>query len=1096
MENIPHLHTHTYHSVLDGVASPRSYLEKCDELEIPAIAFTDHGNMGSHSEASIESESFKTKVILGSEVYLVPSIKRMNLLRSSDKDEDKEKLAKYRSSRHAVLLAKNSDGYRNLIRINNSSWRDGFYYRNRTDISSLHKDNEGLICLSGCQSGVVSKYLLEGKKKTATKVAKKMKNVFGNDFYLEIMFLDMEIQDKLNGMLVKLGKKLDIPLVLTNDVHFINKGDHRIQKVLMHLATKGGFVYEAKSLFLKRITDFEDDFKNQTTVPQKSFVEAVDNTFKIADLCNYKVETGNLYFPKFDHTTHPEYSDIGGDKEVFFKNLILKRAKKILGKKLKIERYRKRLFSEYKTLVELGAIDYFLIVDDLLIYIRNNGAFSVIRGSANGSLIAFVLGFGLIDPIRHEVLFERFISEYRSLNDVDIDIDVRSEFRQKAIEYLKEKYGTDRVVTVGSYNRMQLKGAIKDITRVFKERLDKKIVKAKTEADADRLAERQEQFTFPVINRITSPMTGDLSVKSARSDYEIFDTWYKKNKKIVDRYIVPVIGNIKNVSLHPAGVIITPGHVDELLPIRTQVNPHKKSERVVATVWENSHTGREDLNEVGMMALDILAVRTLSVVSDVIELVKVNKGKKIDLYKIDLEDKKTFSMFNKRELTGVFQFSGSASSQVIAITPITDFNDLVAITAIARPGALGAHAEIDYSDRKKDPTLVKYDHHSLEPVLKDSLGVLVFSEHILRTASEFAGMHPKEADSLRKIIKGKNPDLFKKYKKVFIDGAIKKWKGEKDIEKTAQAIWKKFSKAGNYLFPRGHSASYALLGYICQYLKVHYPAEFFACHLSYTKQEKYGDVKDVAEEVYGIKFLMPNINTPTLRFEATVDGIMWPLNALKSVGDKAIPSIIKNAPFSSFEDFFSKVDKRVCNKRVVENMIVAGAFKDFGNKKAIIAEYKRLRKDKKPDLPVAFNSKEDMAIALEGVFGFEIQSVEKLFAKKLKPYGKFTSSTEFADLEQNDQAMVFGKVERFTPIMTQKGDKMAFASLKNKKTVFNITLFPDAFNICKKVFRVGNVLVVSGTKNIYRNEGSIVLKTVGREGEPKKLASGSWAKKL
>jgi len=1101
MKNIPHLHCHDYYSLLDGVPSPEAYLKTADELDIPAIAFTNHGNMASHCQASIEGSKYKAKTILGLEAYVVPSVKKMNLLRSKSDEKSKAKLKlNYRSSCHAVLLAKNEDGYRNLISINNDSWQDGFYYRNRTCYYTLRDRSDGLICLSACMSGVLSKPLLVKNYRLAEKRANFLKNAFGKDFFIELQFLGIPEQEIVNRRLVVLGTKLNIPFVITNDTHYLRKGDHKIQMLLMELATKGGFVYESKGNYLRTIADFEEAYNNQTAVPKKTFHQALDNAFEIADRCRFVLKTGNLYFPKFDHKTHFLFKKFPiENKDQFFKKIVLHRAKKILESNMHSLVYKKRLAYEYKTLVNLGAVDYFLIVDDLLHYIRQQGAFSVIRGSANGSLIAFILEFGLIDPIEHGILFERFISKYRSLNDVDIDLDVRSEFRQKAIEYLKKKYGTDRVIPVGSYNRMLLKGAVKDITRVFKEKLDDRIHKTSSEKKASKLAERQEQYTFATINSITSAIIGEPTVAEARKNYKMFDTWYGKNKKIMKRYIEPVIGNVRNVSMHPAGVIITPGSVDEILPIRTQVNPHNKKERIVATVWENSHTGREDLNEIGVMALDILAVKTLSIVSEILTLVEKRTGEKIDLRKLDLTDKKTYKMLNEVELIGVFQLSGGATTQVVNITKITEFNDLIAIVALSRPGSLGAKAEVAYAERKVNPSLVKYDHHSLKKVLGDSLGVLVFSEHILRTASEFAGMHPKEADALRKIIKGKNLKAFASYKKMFINGAMQKWKKEPDIKEVADKIWKKFSKAGSYLFPRGHAASYALLAFICQYLKVHYPIEFFACHLQYVPQEKYDDIRMVAENVYKIKFKWPNINNPCNIFKPYKNGIRWPVTGLKNVGDKAASSIVENAPYSSFEDFFDKVDKRVCNKRVVENLIIAGAFRDFGNKRAVIARYVDLREKagaKNVTVPPAFDSKEALSIAMADIYGFELVSLKKLYYKKLKLFKKIMSLEEFKESLSKERVVVFGRVDKFNQILTKKNDQMAFVSLKDGKSVFDITLFPDAFKFARKYFKIGNVLVVSGRKNIWGKSHSLVLEVDTDDPHVTSFKKGSWVREL
>ncbi|MEQ9714429.1 MAG: hypothetical protein ABGF52_02685 [Candidatus Asgardarchaeum sp.] len=354
--------------------------------------------------------------------------------------------------------------------------------------------------------------------------------------------IDLETQDLVNKGLVQLGKKLNIPFVLTNDVHFLRRGEHKLQKILMEIATKGKFSYDAPENYLKSLKEWEEIRRDRKSIPKDIFNKAIDNCFKIADECNYTISTGNLYFPTFNHKTHSLYKKFKGKKEEFFRRMILGRAKDILGKNFSKKVYQQRIIEEYKILIKLGGLDYFLIVDDLLYYIRKQGAFSLIRGSANGSLIAFILGFGLIDPIKHNIMFERFISKYRSLNDIDIDIDLMSEFRSKAISYLKEKYGEESIISIGTYGRLQLKASIKDVTRVLKDRLDNKIERAKTEEEADKLTKKQEKYSYPIINKITSVMNDGLTIEEAKNNYALFEGWYNENKKLVDRLIAPLIG--------------------------------------------------------------------------------------------------------------------------------------------------------------------------------------------------------------------------------------------------------------------------------------------------------------------------------------------------------------------------------------------------------------------------------------------------------------------------------------------------------------------------------------------------------------------------
>jgi len=601
MKSFPALHVHTYFSLLDGVPSPSKYFEKCQNLGMKKIAFTDHGSLGCLAEATIESENFDVEPIMGIEGYMILSVNDLNKKRKNKATGAEIKAANV--PYHIILLAKNETGYKNLIKLNNYAWTEGFYYRSNFDYKKLFENKEGLICSSACQAGILSKHILNGNSSVAEKIARRMKREFGKDFYIELQLLDMEIQDKLNKKLIQLGNKLDIPFVLTNDVHFVNKGENEIQKILMEIASKGEFSYDAPENYLKSMKEWEKIRNERKSIPKKIFAQAIDNCFKISESCDYKVPLGNLYFPSYNHKEHFLYEKFPiEDKNEFFKKSILHRAKKILKSKFSEDVYRKRLAYEYRTLVALGAVDYFLICDDLLNYVRSEGAFSLIRGSANGSLIAFVCGFGLIDPIKHGIMFERFISKYRSLNDVDIDIDVRSEFRSKAVNYLKKKYGEDRVVSVGTYNRMQLKGAVKDVTRILKDRLKKEAINASAE-EKEEIFDKQRDFEYSVINKVTSVMDGDLTIEKARKSYKVFDEWCNANSEVVEKLITPCVGTIRNVSIHPAGVVLTPNSVDELLPIRTQANPSNKSSRVISTIWENSHTSREDLNEIGVMVL-------------------------------------------------------------------------------------------------------------------------------------------------------------------------------------------------------------------------------------------------------------------------------------------------------------------------------------------------------------------------------------------------------------------------------------------------------------------------------------------------------------
>lgn len=746
-----HLHVHSNHSLLDGVASTTKLLDRSKELGMRAIAITDHGTMGGHIEAQLEADRIgDIKVIFGIEAYVV--------------DDHKEHSKEQRGANHILLLCTNGVGYANLITLNNIAWTDGFYYSPRIDIGLLSDYSDGLICLTACAKGIISGPAIGGNFEHSEKKLKRLKKIFKDRLFLEIQPINIDsedfpgenLQEIVNKHLISLSNKHKISLVLTNDTHFIHKGDDAVQTALVRLQ-RADFVYAAPDNWLKTRKEMFRAWKKYCpSIDNKYFTRAANNTLKIADMCNYKIPAdGFMNIPVFDYKNHPDY-DGQEDKNNFFTDMLLDRLKeKGLYKKKK---YIKRLDHECETIIKLGVVDYFLIVQDLFRYAKSKNILCHTRGSVNGSLVAFLLEFGVVDPIKHDILFERFLSPARLLtgkNDIDIDCDFEAEARPLIISYLKEKYGDDRICNVGTYSRLQLKAAIKDMARIRFEETE------------------EEDFEFQKINSMTRTMyTSDFETE-LESNKE-FNEFYENYKEWSDKFVLSIVGNPKSFSIHAAGLAILPSNVNEWLPIRTQVDG-KTKERIKATAFENSHTGREDLFARGIMCLDVLGVKTLSIIANTIRDINDNHDLNLKFEDIPIDDEKTYKAFIKGETLGVFQLSAPKITSIIKKMKPDCFEDIIALISLDRPGPMMANAHGHYTDRKHDDEEITYEHPSLEPILKGSYGVAIYSEHLMKIATEFAGMSAVDGENLRKIVKAKDPVVFNAFKNRFIESAVKKW---------------------------------------------------------------------------------------------------------------------------------------------------------------------------------------------------------------------------------------------------------------------------------------------------------------------------------
>ena len=1015
-----HLHLHTSYSIRDGISNCEDYLKQCKKFGMNALAVTDHGNMSAHIELQLKAREFGIKPVFGAEFYIVEEATI----------HDKE----HRKNNHLVLLARNEIGYKNLTQLQKISWSpENYYYRPRIDLKILSKHRKGLIALTACLKSLLASELLSGRLKHAYNLANKLKKLFGNHLYLEIQLHSIfedgkDIQKEYNKQLIRLSKKLKIPLVLTNDVHYLTKSGHDVQTKIIKMKTGADLEKTyCDSIWFKSYDDLKKTWKKEHKyISKEDFNEAVKSTKIIAKKCNFEIPLGGLKIPKINLNGFPNYKEKWSEEEYLNyrikKGLKRKIKKGLLSDKKKV--YLKRIEKEMDSFRKMDVFSYILIYDDLIRFLKKQGCLCSLRGSANGSVVLWLIGLSIVDPIKFNILFERFLSPARieaHMADIDIDLDISHTYRDLAISYLKEKYGEDHICSVGSFNRTQLRAAIKNVARVEADRLKKKIEKA-SGSRKKKLEKKLESFSYQEINKLTKQMSLDIEDLKQTE-------WYEKNKKWMKKYVIPIIGNVYSESLHPAGIVISPEPYDNWLPVRTNKLPKEKGgQRVFATQWENSHTFEEYLNEVGAMVMDILGVKTLTVISETIKLIRQRTGKKLKLDEIPLDDKKVYKSLSKGENLGFFQLGKESLRGLFKRVKPTNIEDLIFLIAADRPGPISSGAFEHYISRKHDEEKIKYPHPSLENVYSDSLGVLVYSEHVMRGSVEFAGFSPIKAEKLRKIMKSKKKEDMLKLKDEFINGAIKKWGIE--VEKTAKKIWDDIIGFSLYAFPKSHSTSYALIANATQYLKVHYPIEFFCSYLQQASDDEYNSIKEISKESYNVKYIMPEINKSKEKFVIVNNKIVWSLTSIKGVGIKAADEIVSKQPFSSFEDFFKKVNKTKINIRVMKILIAANVFRKFNTRNKIYKQYAKLRKDKE----VIRLSKDEWKIEASKVMKYYKQTVKELFPDKLK---SVFSYSQFSEAKEGRRVIVAGFIKNFRKIQSKRGEMYLF-KLEDGSKNYNI----------------------------------------------------------
>ncbi len=887
MSCFTHLHVHTQYSVLDGFSNVKGIIKKAKEHGMSALAITDHGNMFGVKKFHMTAREEGIKPVLGCEVYVARKTRF-----DQDKKED-------RTSNHLVLLAKNEKGYHNLLKIVSYSWTEGFYYRPRIDKELLEKYHEGIIAGSACLGGEVPEAILNGDVEKAEQIALSYKEIFGDDYYLEMQLHPAEDQDvkkeiyenqkQVNKVISEIAAKNSIKCIATNDVHFINAEDAEVHDVLICINTNADVDDRERMRYTgQEYLKTEDEMKELF----EAYPEAIDNTKEIVD----KIENFDLdhepVMPVFNLPNEYKNADD------YLKHITYEGAKERWG--TLTDEMKERLDFELQTIKNMGFPGYFLIVWDFLKAAREMGvSVGPGRGSAAGSAVAYCLKITDIDPIRYNLLFERFLNPDRiSLPDIDIDFD--EDGREEILEWVVNKYGQSKVANIITFGSMAPKMAIRDVARVLNLPLN----------EADRLAKLVPD------RQGTSFKIAYQEVPELRKEKESNNPLVAKTLRLAEK----LEGAIRQTGVHACGIIIGRDDLEEYIPISTS-----KDSKLFVTQYEGKH-----VEDVGMLKMDFLGLKTLSIIKDAVTNVKKSKGIDVDINNVTLDDEKTFQLYSRGDTTGLFQFESDAMKKYLRELKPTRFEDLIAMNALYRPGPMDYIPS--FIKRKHGKEEISFDIPEMEELLADTYGITVYQEQVMLLSQKLAGFSKGQADSLRKAIGKKIEAMMAELKDKFIQGAVNQGHDKKVIEK----IWQDWEAFAQYAFNKSHSTCYAYVSYQTGYLKAHYPSEFMAAVLSrnINSIEKITQFMDECRRM-GISVLGPDVNESDYNFMVNKEGnIRFGLGGIKGVGENAVQKIIEerdeNGHYKNIYDFVERVNLHTVNKKNIEALALAGAFDNLG----------------------------------------------------------------------------------------------------------------------------------------------------------------------
>ncbi len=1007
-----HLHNHTHYSLLNSSSKVVPLVKRAVELKFPALAMTDMGNL--FGTVDFYSNAIKSgiKPIIGMDAYIAPGSR-------FEKQTHGIKEASFR----LTLLAKNEKGYRNLMKLTSAGYLEGFYYKPRIDKDILREFSEGLIALTGTLKGEVPYYIWNDQPDEAQRAIKEYIDIFGKkNFFFEVMNHGLETEKKVANAFLKYKKDFDVKLVATNDCHYIYQTDAQAHDALLCIGT-GSTIdeekrirFEGDSYYLKSAQEMKALFKDMP--------EAIKSTVEIAERCNLELEFDKMHLPHFE-------APKGKTQEQYLEELCVIGLKKHFGSDITDE-YKKRLKYELSVIVKMKYTSYFLIVWDFIRYSRENEIpVGPGRGSAAGSLVAYSLGITDIDPIHNGLIFERFLNPDR-VSMPDIDIDFCYERREEVIDYVKRKYGTDSVAQIITFGTMAARAAMRDVGRVM----------GVSYQDVDRLAK-------------LIPAELNITVKQALAKEPKIKEWMAKDGRIEQlvKTSQALEGSARHAGTHAAGVVISDKPLTEYVPL------FKANEQV------STQYSMKDLEKIGLLKMDFLGLKTLTMIYHTIKIVKRTRNVDIDLDGLQWDDKKTYEMLTRAESLGVFQLESSGMRDLLKKMKPSLFDHLVALLALYRPGPLGSGMVDDFIRCMHNPKLLKYDHEVLKPILEETYGVILYQEQVMKIVSDMAGFTLAQADSLRRAIGKKIPEVMDREKQAFLEGSVKR----KINKQIAEKVWNLIDYFSGYGFNKSHSTAYALISYQTAYLKAHYPIEFMTALLTSEMGNTSKVVRYIEEcKKMGIEVKSPSVRESYSEFTCVGDHILFGLAAVKNVGSIAIESIIQarkeGGEFKSFFDFTQRIDLRVCNRKVLESLIKCGALDDLKlHRSQLMAMLDKalemgssIQKDRSrgqmsffdggsgsdafhdedQGIPAIEEWPEGQLLAYErellGVYvtSHPLSKYEKL----LKVYATAYSDTltEFGD---QSEVTMGGIIDSLKEIITKKGDKMAFVTLQDLRGV-------------------------------------------------------------
>jgi DNA polymerase-3 subunit alpha len=1043
-----HLHVHTEYSLLDGAIRIDELLSKAKSYGMDAVAITDHGVMYGVIDFYKKAREMGIKPIIGCEVYVAPGSRF-------------EKIAVKGSepAYHLVLLAQDKTGYRNLTELVSRAFLEGFYYKPRVDKELLKEYSRGLIALTACLAGEVPRYIASGDRDAAERLALEYRDIFGPDnFFLELQDNKIPEQEFINQALMEIGKRHRIPLVATNDCHYLEKTDAQVHDVVLAIQTATTLDdpkrlrFPTQEFYVKSPEEMGQAF---AAVP-----EALENTLLVAERCNVDLELGQVLLPEF---TVPE----GFTPFTYLVHLCEEGLKKRYGDPVPAK-IKEQVEYELKVINDMGYSAYFLIVWDFVNYARQNGIMvGPGRGSAAGSLVSYALGITNIDPLKYGLLFERFLNPER-VSMPDIDIDFCFERRNEVIEYVSSKYGKTHVAQIITFGRMMARQAVRDVGRAL----------GWSYGDVDKIAK-------------LIPSTPGVTLEKALSANPQLQSLAEQNKDVGSllSFARRIEGLCRHASVHAAGVVISNQPLMNYVPLQ------KMNEGEIVTQFD-----MDALQDLGLLKMDFLGLRTLTIIERALKIIKNTHQTNVDLDRIPLDDPETYRLLSRGETVGVFQLESGGMKELLKRLKPEGIEDLIAILALYRPGPLGSGMIEDFIERKHGRVKVTYPHESLASILRETYGVIVYQEQVMKIASQFAGFTLGQADILRRAMGKKKPEVMREQREKFIQGALK----QGHDRNTAEEIFNLIEYFAGYGFNKSHSAAYAVISYQTAYLKAHYPTEYLAACLTSNASDSDKVAKFIAEcKRLGIQILPPDINESLANFTVVGEGkIRFGLAAIKNVGDSAIEEILarrRESRFRNIFDFAERVDLRVINKRVLESLIKAGAFDSLHSSRAqllasveeIIASFSRRKKAKVSQISLfGGQSAPEPYPELKEVEEPERQELLKMEKEMLGFYVSDHPLREIAlryphmvtvpigrlgTIKQAVKVKILGVVNAFRKIVTKTGGEMYFVSLEDETGSVEVIFFPNFKDELQPYLTSGKVLGILGRLDLLDSGESKVI---------------------